>query len=145
MQGAGAFNYIYWGAQNKSWRKIKRQRDEGQQDQESWRGKSSSEGLREDLRKPLRGTLVMKIKSQEGELSEVLGGPLRDPLGGRFSPQRPLSLVATLRVHPRAKLGIVCHVQSWSHVHQPRAVSYFYLVHLGNTTCSPTECSPIES
>ena len=44
------------------------------------------EGLREDLRKPPRGTLVMKTKSQgEGNLSQVFRGPLEDPRGERLS------------------------------------------------------------
>ena len=38
-------------------RKLKEQSNDGQQASESPMGKSSSEGLREDLRKPLRGSL----------------------------------------------------------------------------------------
>ena len=61
---------------------------------------------RESPRGPLktseRATLVMKIKSQKGisqRLSEVLGGPLGDPLGGQFASRR-LSVLLPLIVLP---------------------------------------------
>ena len=50
------------------------------------------EGLQEGLRKPPRGTLVMKIKSRKGYLSEAFGSPLRDPLRGRISSWKLLVL-----------------------------------------------------
>ena len=62
------------------------------------------EGLREDLRKPPRGTLAKGT-------SEVFGGSLRDPLGGRFSTRRllvllllivlPLNFLQTYLHHPK--------------------------------------------
>ena len=65
---------------------------------ESLWGKSSAErGLREDLRKPLRGTLAMKTKSTKGtNLSEVFGG-LGDPLAGRSSFRRHSILSPSFR------------------------------------------------
>ena len=64
-------------------RKIKGQHHDGQQDRESPRGKCSSESLREDLRKPLKGSLcdLVYIASVPlGGFQKSCGGLLR----GRF-------------------------------------------------------------
>ena len=60
------------------------------------------EDLREGLRKPPRGTLVIKIQSKKGtsqRFLDVLEGPLGDPLGGKF-PSRRLSVLLPLILLP---------------------------------------------
>ena len=87
--------------ESKRWRKIEGQDHEGRQDRESQRKVIVRESLREDLRKPPRGTLVMKTKSKD------FGGPL----GGRFSSRRlsvllPLTQVKVEEMGFQAKLKI---------------------------------------
>ena len=72
------------------WSKIKGQHDEGQQDRESPRGKSSGPPKVSEF-----CDLVVITSVPLGGF----GGPLGDPLGGRFSSQR-LVPVAPHRVAP---------------------------------------------
>ena len=67
---------------------IEGQHDERQQDRVFLR-----EALQEDLRKPLRSTLVMKTKSQKRTSGRLEDFPLGDPVGGRCSPRRLLVLL----------------------------------------------------
>ena len=64
------------------WRKMKGQRDEGQQDRESPRGDLPSRGSLRGLPKTSEGIPFATCFSLAVYISEVFGGPLGNPLGG---------------------------------------------------------------